>query len=81
VPGYEASGWFGLGAPKNTPSQIIDQLNEAINAGLADPTIKARLADFGGTPLVGTPADFSKLITDETEKWGEVIRATNIKAE
>jgi tripartite-type tricarboxylate transporter receptor subunit TctC len=81
VPGYEASGWFGLGAPKNTPSQIIDQLNEAINAGLADPTIKARLADLGGTPLVGTPADFSKLITDETEKWGKVIRAANIKAE
>jgi tripartite-type tricarboxylate transporter receptor subunit TctC len=81
VPGYEASGWFGLGAPKNTPSQIIDQLNEAINAGLADPTIKARLADFGGTPLVGTPADFSKLIAEETEKWGKVIRAANIKAE
>jgi tripartite-type tricarboxylate transporter receptor subunit TctC len=81
VPGYETSGWYGIGAPKNTPSQIIDQLNEAINAGLADPTIKARLADLGGTPLVGTPADFSKLITDETEKWGKVIRAANIKAE
>jgi tripartite-type tricarboxylate transporter receptor subunit TctC len=81
VPGYEASGWFGLGAPKNTPSQIIDQLNEAINAGLADPTIKARLADLGGTPLVGSPADFGKLIADDTEKWGKVIRAANIKAE
>jgi tripartite-type tricarboxylate transporter receptor subunit TctC len=81
VPGYEASGWFGLGAPKNTPSQIIDQLNEAINAGLADPTIKARLADLGGTPLVGSPADLGKLIADDTEKWGKVIRAANIKAE
>jgi tripartite-type tricarboxylate transporter receptor subunit TctC len=79
VPGYEASGWFGLGAPKNTPSQIIDKLNEAINAGLADPKFKARLADLGGTPLVGSPADFAKLIAEETEKWGKVIRAANIK--
>jgi tripartite-type tricarboxylate transporter receptor subunit TctC len=81
VPGYEASGWFGLGAPKNTPSQIIDQLNEAINAGLADPKTKARLADLGGTPFVGSPAEFGKLIADETEKWGKVIRAANIKPE
>jgi len=81
VPGYEASGWFGLGAPKNTPSQIIDQLNEAINAGLADPTIKPRLADLGGTPLVGSPADFGKLIADDTEKWAKVIRSANIKPE
>jgi tripartite-type tricarboxylate transporter receptor subunit TctC len=81
VPGYEASVWWGVGAPKNTPSQIIDKLNEAINAGLADPKIKARLADLGGTPLVGSPADFGKLIADETEKWGKVIRAANIKAE
>ena len=70
-----------LGAPKNTPSQIIDKLNEAINAGLADPKIKARLADLGGTPLVGSPADFGKLIAAETEKWAKVIRAANIKAE
>jgi tripartite-type tricarboxylate transporter receptor subunit TctC len=81
VPGYEASVWWGVGAPKNTPSQIIDKLNEAINAGLADPKIKARLADLGGTPLVGSPADFGKLIADETEKWRKVIRAANIKAE
>ena len=80
VPGYEASVWWGVGAPKNT-LQIIDKLNEAINAGLADPKIKARLADFGGTVLVGSPADFGKLISDETKKWGKVIRAANIKAQ
>jgi tripartite-type tricarboxylate transporter receptor subunit TctC len=67
--------------PKNTPSQIIDKLNDAINAGLADPTIKARLADLGGVPMPMTPADFGKLIADETEKWGKVIRAANIKPE
>jgi tripartite-type tricarboxylate transporter receptor subunit TctC len=81
VPGYEASGWFGIGAPKNTPSQIIDQLNEAINAGLADPKTKARLADLGGTPLAGSPADFGKFVADETEKWGRVIKFAGIKAE
>jgi tripartite-type tricarboxylate transporter receptor subunit TctC len=75
VPGYEASAWFGIGAPKNTPSQIIDELNEAINAGLSDPKIKARLADLGGTPLVGSPAEFGKFIADETEKWGKVPTA------
>ena len=79
--GYEASAWFGVGAPKNTPSQIIDKLNEAINAGLADPKIKARLADLGGTALVGSPAEFGKLIADETEKWGKVVKFTGIKAE
>jgi tripartite-type tricarboxylate transporter receptor subunit TctC len=81
VPGYEASQWFGVGAPKNTPSQIIDKLNEAINAGLADPKIKARLADLGGTAFVGSPAEFGKLIADDSEKWGKVIRALNIKAD
>jgi tripartite-type tricarboxylate transporter receptor subunit TctC len=81
VPGYEASTWFGVGAPKNTPSQIIDKLNEAINAGLADPKFKARLADLGGTPLVGSPADFGKFIADETEKWAKVIKFAGIKAE
>jgi tripartite-type tricarboxylate transporter receptor subunit TctC len=81
VPGYEASGWFGIGAPKNTPSEIIDKLNKEINAGLADPKIKARLVDLGGTVLSGSPPDFGKLIADETEKWGKVIRDANIKAE
>jgi tripartite-type tricarboxylate transporter receptor subunit TctC len=81
VPGYEASFWYGIGAPRNTPAEIIDRLNKEINAGLADPKIKARLADFGGTPLVGSPADFGKLIADDTEKWGKVVRAANIKPE
>ena len=81
VPGYEASAWFGIGAPKNTPAEIIDKLNKEINAALADPKIKARLADLGGMALAGSPADFGKLIADETEKWGKVIRAANIKPE
>ena len=81
VPGYEASAWYGLGAPRNTPAEIVDKLNKEINAGLADPKMKARLADFGGTVLAGSPADFGKLIADETEKWGKVIRAANIKPE
>ena len=81
VPGYEASGWFGVGAPRNTPSEIIDKLNKEINAGLADPKMQARLADFGGTPLVVSPADFGRLIAEETEKWGNVIRALSIKAD
>jgi tripartite-type tricarboxylate transporter receptor subunit TctC len=81
VPGFEANTWQGIGAPKNTPAEIVDKLNREINAGLADPKIKARLADFGGTLLAGSPADFGRLIADETEKWGKVIRAANIKAE
>jgi tripartite-type tricarboxylate transporter receptor subunit TctC len=81
VPGYEASAWFGIGSPKNTPTEIVDKLNEAINAGLADPTIKARLADLGGVPMPMSPAEFGKFIAEETEKWGNVIRALNIKAE
>jgi tripartite-type tricarboxylate transporter receptor subunit TctC len=81
VPGYEASGWFGLGAPKNTPAPIIDTLNGEIDAELADPTMKARIADLGGSPMSMTPAAFGKFIADETEKWGKVIRAANIKAE
>ena len=81
VPGYEASQWYGVGAPKNTPAEIIDKLNKEINAGLADPKFKARLADLGGTALPGSPADFGKLIADETEKWGKVIKAADIKAE
>ena len=81
VPGYEASGWYGIGAPKGTPVEIIDMLNKEINAALGDPKMKARLADLGGTPLVGSPADFGRLIADDTEKWGKVIRAAGIKAE
>ena len=79
--GYEAANWHGLGAPKNTPMEIVSKLNKEINAGLADPKIKARLADLGSTPLPGSPADFSKLMAEETEKWGKVIRAANIKPE
>jgi tripartite-type tricarboxylate transporter receptor subunit TctC len=81
VPGYESSAWFGLGAPKQTPAVIIDRLNGEIGAWLADPKIKARLLDLGSTVLPGSPADFGKLISDETEKWGKVIRAANIKVE
>jgi tripartite-type tricarboxylate transporter receptor subunit TctC len=81
VPGYEASSIFGFGAPKNTPAEIIDKLNKEINAALADPEIKARVADLDGTVLVGSPADFGKLIAEETEKWAKVIHAANIKAE
>jgi tripartite-type tricarboxylate transporter receptor subunit TctC len=80
VPGYEASGWFGIGAPKGTPAEIVDKLKE-INAGLADPKMKARLADLGGDVLALSPADFGKLIAEETEKWAKVILAANIKAE
>ena len=81
VPGYETSDFFGLGAPKNTPVEIVDRLNKEINAALADPKIKERFADLGATVFPGSPADFGKLIADETEKWGRVIRAANIKAE
>jgi tripartite-type tricarboxylate transporter receptor subunit TctC len=79
VPGYEASVWFGVGAPANTPNEIIDKLNKEINAALADPKIKARLAGLGGVTLRLSPAEFGKLIADETENWGKVIRAANIK--
>ena len=81
VPGYEASTWFGIVAPTNTPTEIIEKLNNEINTGLADPKIKARLAEMGGMLLAGSPGDFGKLIADETEKWAKVIRAANIKAE
>jgi tripartite-type tricarboxylate transporter receptor subunit TctC len=81
VPGFEASSWFGIAAPKGTPADVIDTLNRETNAGLADPTIKARLDDMGGMALTGSPADFGKLIGDETEKWGKVIRDAGIKAE
>ena len=81
VPGYEASNWYGLGAPKNTSAEIVEKLNKEINAGLADPKTKARLADLGSVPLSMMPSEFGKLIAEETEKWGKVIRAVNIKAE
>jgi tripartite-type tricarboxylate transporter receptor subunit TctC len=81
VPGYEASSWFGIGVPKNTPTEIIDTLNKAINAGLSDPKLKGRLADLGGTGLPGSPADFGNLIAGETEKWGKVVKFAGIKPE
>ena len=81
VPGYEASGWYGIGAPKGTPAEIIRKLNNEINAVLADPKLKARLADLGGTVLTGSPMDFGKLIVDETEKWGKVVKFVGIKAD
>jgi tripartite-type tricarboxylate transporter receptor subunit TctC len=81
VPGYEASSVFGLGAPKNTPVEIVAKLNRAINAALDDPKLKTRLVDLGGTLLAGSPGDFAKLIASDTEKWAKVIRAAHIKAE
>ncbi len=81
IPGFEASSWFGVAAPKATPSDIVALLNREINASFADPTIKARLADMGGMPLTGSAADWGKLIVSETDKWGKVIRAAGIKAE
>jgi tripartite-type tricarboxylate transporter receptor subunit TctC len=81
MPGYEASGWQGVGAPRNTPAEIIDKLNKEINLALADPKMKARLADLGGTVLPGTPADLGKFIAEETEKWGKVIKFAGIKPE
>jgi tripartite-type tricarboxylate transporter receptor subunit TctC len=81
VPGYEASGWFGVGAPSKTPVEIIDKLNKEIAAGVADPKVKARLADLGGIALTGSPSDFGKLIVEETEKWGKVVKFAGVKAE
>ena len=81
VPGYEVSSWFGIGLPRNTSTEIVDKLNTEISAALADPNIKARVVELGSTVLLGSPADFGKLIAEETAKWAEVIRAANIKAE
>ena len=79
IPGYEVNAWYGVGAPKGTPAEIIDKLNREIGAALADTHLKARIADFGGTPVAQSPAEFGKFIADETEKWSKVIRAANIK--
>ena len=81
VPGYEASQWYGFAAPKNTPAEIVDKLNREINAAIADPAMKAKLAAIGGNPMPGSPADFGRLIADETEKWGKVVRAGGLKPE
>jgi tripartite-type tricarboxylate transporter receptor subunit TctC len=81
LPGYEATAWYGIGVPRSTPAEIIDKLNKEINAGLADPRLRARLADLSGTVLAGSPADLGKLIADETEKWGKVIKFAGIKPE
>jgi tripartite-type tricarboxylate transporter receptor subunit TctC len=81
VPGYQARGWFGVCAPGKTPADIVDRLNQEINAGLADPKLKARFADLGATVFVGSPSDFEKHISDETEKWGKVVRTANIRAD
>jgi tripartite-type tricarboxylate transporter receptor subunit TctC len=79
VPGYEASGWFGVGAPRDTPVEIIDKLNKEIHAGVADPKMKAQLADLGGLALTASPSDFGKLIVEETEKWGKVVKLSGAK--
>ena len=81
VPGYDSSAFYGIGAPKNTPADIVDRLNKEINAGLADATLKKRIADLGSVAFPGSPADFGKLVADETEKWAKVIKYANIKPE
>jgi tripartite-type tricarboxylate transporter receptor subunit TctC len=81
VPGYEVISWFGIGAPTNTPAEIVDKLNREINAALADPRMKARISDMGATPFVSSPADFGKFIADETEKWANVIKFAGLKAD
>jgi tripartite-type tricarboxylate transporter receptor subunit TctC len=81
VPRYEATVWFGIGAPKKTPAEFIEKLNREINAGLADPKIKKRLTDLGALPLPTTPTEFGQLLTDESERWAKVVRSANIKPE
>src|SRR4029453_421102 len=78
VPGYEASAWYGLGAPKDTPAEVIDKLNKAMNAVLADPKSQARFTELGASTLPGSPADFGRLLADETEKWGKVVKVAGI---
>ena len=79
MPGYEASGWYGVGVPKNTPAAIVKKLNKEINAALGDPKLEARLTDLGAEPMSMTPTEFTKFVIYETEKWGKVIRTANIK--
>jgi tripartite-type tricarboxylate transporter receptor subunit TctC len=81
LPGYESSAWYGFGAPRNMPAEIVDRLNQEINAGLADPKLKARLADLGGTVIAGSPADFAKFVADDAEKWAKVVKFAGVKAE
>ena len=81
MPGYEASTWYGVGAPKNTPTEIIDKLNNEINAALADPAFKARLIDLGAEAFASSPAEFGKFIVEETEKWAKVVKFAGIKAD
>ena len=81
VPGYEATGWQGIGAPRNTPADIVEKLNKETNAALADPKMKARLLDLGGTPMPMTPTDFGRLIANDTEKWSKVVKFAGIKAD
>jgi tripartite-type tricarboxylate transporter receptor subunit TctC len=81
VPGFVVTGWVGIGAPKGTPADVVERLHQEINAALADPSIKARMADLGSEPITGSIADFSKLIADETEKWAKVVKFAGIKAD
>jgi tripartite-type tricarboxylate transporter receptor subunit TctC len=81
LPGYEASAWYGIGAPRNIPAEIVDMLNQEVNAGLADPKLKARLADLGGTVIAGSPGDFAKFVADDAEKWAKVVKFAGVKAE
>jgi len=81
VAGYEASTWYGVGAPKHTPAEVVDRLNKEINAGLADPKLKARLTELGGMMLTGSSADFGTFISDETQKWAKVVKFSGAKAD
>jgi tripartite-type tricarboxylate transporter receptor subunit TctC len=81
LPGYEASAWYGIAAPAGTPAAIVERLNQELNAAFADPKMKARIAELGGTPLPGSPADFAKLFAAETEKWAKVVKFAGIKAD
>jgi tripartite-type tricarboxylate transporter receptor subunit TctC len=81
VPGYEANGWYGVVAPRNTPAEIVNKLNEDINAVLADPKLNARFADLGATALISSPAEFGKLMVDETEKWAKVVKFSGAKVD